>query len=183
MARNIKKEDDGLVDKLVFVNRVSKVVKGGKRMSFAAVVVVGDQKGKVGYGTGKGKEVSDAMGKALNDAKKDLFKVPLREGRTLHHDAIGRYGAGKVILRSAPAGTGIIAGGHMRAIFDCMGIKDVVAKSLGSNNPHNVIKATFSALTQIASPRAVAAKRGLKSSDIVRRRDGDSAETVGAEEA
>lgn len=172
MAKNIKKEDDGLVDKLVFVNRVSKVVKGGKRMSFAAVVVVGDQKGKVGCGTGKGKEVPDAMSKALNDAKKNLFRVPLREGRTLHHDTEGSFGAGKVILRSAPAGTGIIAGGHMRAIFDCMGIKDVVAKSLGSNNPHNVIKATFEALKSIHSPRAVAAKRGLKSSELVKRRDG-----------
>jgi small subunit ribosomal protein S5 len=175
MAKNVKKEDDGLVDKLVFVNRVTKVVKGGKRMSFAAVVVVGDQKGRVGYGTGKGKEVPDAMSKALNDAKKNLFKVPLRDGRTLHHDAEGNFGSGKVILRTAPAGTGIIAGGHMRAIFDCMGIKDVVSKCLGSSNPHNVIKATFDALQKISSPRALAAKRGLKSSELVKRRDGEAA--------
>ena len=155
-----KKEE--LVERLVHINRVAKTVKGGRNMSFAAVVVVGDQKGRVGFGSGKATEVPDAITKATNEAKKNMVRIPLREGRTLHHDVKGIFGAGKVILRTAPAGTGVIAGGPMRAIFEVLGVQDVVAKSLGSNNPYNMIKATFNALQSINSPRMVAAKRGKK---------------------
>ena len=143
-------------------------------MSFAAIVVVGDQKGRVGYGTGKATEVPDAISKATNEAKKNMVRIPLREGRTLHHDIAGRFGAGKVYLRTAPAGTGVIAGGPLRAIFEVLGVQDVVAKSLGSNNPYNMIKATFNALEAINSPRMVAAKRGKKVGDIVSRRENTS---------
>ncbi len=167
-----EKAQDEFVDKLVYVNRVAKTVKGGRRMAFAALVVVGDQKGRVGFGSGKAKEVPEAIRKATEEAKHKLIRIPLREGRTLHHDASGHYGAGKVILRSAPAGTGIIAGGPMRAVFETMGIQDVVAKSTGSANPHNMIRATFDALINVNSPRIVAAKRGKKVGDIVSRRDG-----------
>jgi small subunit ribosomal protein S5 len=163
--------DDELVDKLVHINRVAKVVKGGRRFAFAALVVVGDAKGKVGYGSGKAREVPEAIRKATDAAKRNMVKIPLREGRTLHHDLYGRFGAGKVILRAAPAGTGIIAGGPMRAVFETMGIQDIVSKSVGSNNPHNMVKATFAALLSMTSPRNVAAKRGKKVADIIGRRE------------
>lgn len=168
-----KEEGSELIDKLVSINRVAKVVKGGRRFGFAALVVVGDGKGKVGYGSGKAKEVSDAMRKALDDAKKSMVRIPLREGRTIHHDSYGRYGSGKVIIRTAPTGTGIIAGGPMRAVFEALGVQDVVAKSVGTSNPHNMLKATFNALQEVRSPRAVAAKRGKKVGEIVERREGE----------
>ena len=154
------KEDQELVDKLVGINRVAKVVKGGRRFGFAALVVVGDQRGKVGFGTGKAKEVPEAIKKATDDAKKNMVKVPMKEGRTLHHDMKGHYGAGRVVLRSAPSGTGIIAGGPMRAVFETLGVQDVVAKSIGTSNPHNMIKATFDAFNSMNSPRNIASKRG-----------------------
>ncbi|MGQ0664158.1 MAG: 30S ribosomal protein S5 [Pseudomonadota bacterium] len=169
------REESDLLEKLVSINRVAKVVKGGRRFGFAAVVVVGDGKGRAGYGTGKAKEVPEAIRKATDQAKRSMIRVPLREGRTLHHDVYGRFGAGKVVVRAAKPGTGIIAGGPMRAIFESLGAKDVVAKSIGSSNPHNMIKATFAALHSMASPRAVAAKRGKKVGDIIGRREGDAA--------
>ncbi|MET0606538.1 MAG: 30S ribosomal protein S5 [Beijerinckiaceae bacterium] len=165
--------DSEFVDKLVHINRVAKVVKGGKRFGFAALVVVGDQKGRVGFGHGKAREVPEAIRKATEAAKRGLVRVPLREGRTLHHDVTGRHGAGRVVVRAAPAGTGIIAGGPMRAVFESVGVHDVVAKSLGSSNPYNLVRATFDALKREDSPRAVAARRGLKVSQLQsRRRDG-----------
>src|ERR1700749_3790907 len=163
--------DDGIIDKLVTINRVAKVVKGGRRFAFAALVVVGDQKGRVGYGAGKAREVPEAIRKATERAKRGLIRVPMKEGRTLHHDIEGRYGAGKVVLRTAAAGTGIIAGGPLRAVFETLGIGDVVAKSLGSRNPHNMVKATFAALERCASPRSVATRRGKKVAEIFGRRD------------
>ena len=166
---------DDLVDKLVTINRVAKVVKGGRRFAFAALVVVGDQKGRVGYGAGKAREVPEAIRKATERAKRGLIRVPMKEGRTLHHDTEGHYGAGHVILRAAAAGTGIIAGGPMRAVFESLGVGDVVAKSLGSRNPHNMVKATFAALQRCASPRSVAARRGKKVADLLGRRDGPTA--------
>ena len=170
---------DELIDKLVTINRVAKVVKGGRRFAFAALVVVGDQKGRVGYGAGKAREVPEAIRKATERAKRALIRVPMKEGRTLHHDMFGHYGAGKVILRSAPAGTGIIAGGPMRAVFESLGIHDVVAKSLGSRNPHNMVKATFAALANVASPRSVATRRGKKVADILGKREhGHAAEVI-----
>ena len=169
-------EENEVVDKLVHINRVAKVVKGGRRFSFAALVVVGDGRGRVGFGSGKAREVPEAIRKAAEQAKRTMVRVPLREGRTLHHDVQGRYGAGKEILRSAPPGTGIIAGGPMRAVFETMGVQDVVAKSIGTSNPHNMIKATFAALDNCNSPRSVAARRGLKVVDIVSRRAGGAAE-------
>lgn len=177
-----EKNQEEFTEKLVHINRVSKVVKGGRNFSFAAVVVVGDQKGRVGYGSGKAKEVPDAISKATNMAKKNLIRVPLREGRTLHHDINGRYGAGKVTLRSAPSGTGIIAGGPMRAVFEALGVQDVVAKSQGTQNPYNMIKATFDALSGVNSPRMIAAKRNKKVGDIVSRRETGAAK-VAVEEA
>jgi small subunit ribosomal protein S5 len=164
--KNNSKEDSELVDKLVGINRVAKVVKGGRRFGFAALVVVGDQRGKVGFGTGKAKEVPEAIKKATDDAKKNMVKVPMKEGRTLHHDMKGHYGAGRVVLRSAPSGTGIIAGGPMRAVFEILGVQDVVAKSIGTSNPHNMIKATFDAFNSMNSPRNIANKRGKKVADI-----------------
>ena len=161
------REGDGLIEKLVGINRVAKVVKGGKRFAMAAIVVIGDGKGRVGIGTGKAREVPDAIKKATEAAKRKLRRVPLREGRTIHHDVHGRYGAGKVVLRTAPAGTGIIAGGPMRAVFEALGVRDIVAKSVGSSNPHNMIKATFAALEQICSPRSVAVRRGKKVNEIL----------------
>ncbi len=169
------READEIVDKLVYVNRVAKTVKGGRRMAFAALVVVGDQRGRVGFASGKAREVPEAIRKATEKAKRDMIRIPLKEGRTLHHDARGTFGAGSVILRTAPAGTGIIAGGPMRAVFETMGIQDIVAKSTGSQNPHNMIKATFEALKAINSPRMIAAKRGKKVGDIVAGRDGANA--------
>ncbi len=165
-------QDSEFIDKLVSINRVAKVVKGGRRFGFGALVVVGDQKGRVGYGAGKAREVPEAIRKATEQAKRNLIRVPLREGRTLHHDIKGRYGAGKVVLRAAPAGTGIIAGGPMRAVFETLGMQDVVAKSLGTSNPYNMVRATFDALKRENSPRSVAARRGLKVSALqARRRD------------
>ncbi len=176
-AATFDRGDSEFTDKLVGINRVAKVVKGGRRFGFAALVVVGDQHGRVGYGSGKAREVPEAIRKATEAAKRRLIRVPLREGRTLHHDATGKYGAGKVIIRSAPPGTGIIAGGPMRAVFETLGVQDVVAKSIGSANPHNMVKATFVALQNMASPRSVAARRGLKVGDIIgRRRDEADAE-------
>ena len=171
-----QREENEVVDKLVHINRVAKVVKGGRRFSFAALVVVGDGRGRVGFGSGKAREVPEAIRKAAEQAKRTMVRVPLREGRTLHHDVHGRYGAGRVILRAAPPGTGIIAGGPMRAVFETMGVQDVVAKSIGTSNPHNMIKATFAALDNCKSPRSVAARRGLKVGDIVSRRAGGAAE-------
>lgn len=163
-------EESDLSDKLVAINRVAKVVKGGRRFSFAALVVVGDGRGRVGFGTGKAREVPEAIRKATDHAKHHMIKVPLRDGRTLHHDVEGHYGAGRVILRSAPAGTGVIAGGPMRAVFETMGVQDVVAKSVGTSNPHNMVKATFQALQRCFSPRNVAARRGKRVGEIIARR-------------
>ncbi len=178
-----RERDTEFVDRLVAINRVATVVKGGKRFGFAALVVVGDEKGRVGFGHGKAREVPDAIRKATDEAKKTMVRVPLREGRTLHHDGRGRWGAGKVVLRAAPPGTGLIAGGPMRAVLEVLGVRDVVAKSLGSSNPYNMVRATVDALKGQVSPRHVANKRGLKVADVVgRRRDGASAnEAVGAE--
>jgi small subunit ribosomal protein S5 len=164
--------DDGqeLIEKLVHINRVSKTVKGGKRFGFAALVVVGDGKGRVGFGHGKAREVPEAISKATAAAKKAMIRVPLREGRTLHHDGYGHFGAGKVHVRSASAGTGIIAGGPMRAVFESLGVADVVSKSTGSNNPYNMVRATFSALEEQTSPRSVAQRRGKKVADLLARR-------------
>ncbi len=170
-----EREESEFVDKLVHINRVAKVVKGGRRFAFAALVVVGDAKGRVGFGSGKAREVPEAIRKATDQAKRNMIKVPLREGRTLHHDTFGHFGAGRVVLRAAPAGTGIIAGGPMRAVFETMGVADVVAKCLGTSNPHNMVKATFAALEGLTSPRSIAAKRGKKVGDIIGRRDGANA--------
>ena len=169
-GRDRDEEQSELVDKLVAINRVAKVVKGGKNFGFAALVVVGDQKGRVGFGHGKAREVPEAIRKATEEAKKTMVRVPLREGRTLHHDGAGRWGAGKVKLRAAPAGTGVIAGGPMRAVLEVLGVQDVVAKSIGSSNPYNMVRATVDALKNQSSPRQIASKRGLKVQDIVGRR-------------
>jgi small subunit ribosomal protein S5 len=163
------REDGELVDKLVSINRVAKVVKGGRRFGFAALVVVGDTKGRVGYGAGKAREVPEAIRKATERAKRSLIRVPIRDGRTLHHDVIGRFGAGRVVLRAAPAGTGIIAGGPMRAVFETAGIHDVVTKSVGTSNPANMLKATFAALQNLHTPRLIAAKRGKKVNEVLGR--------------
>jgi len=170
-----REERDEFTDKLVHINRVAKVVKGGRRFGFAALVVVGDQKGRVGFGHGKAREVPEAIRKATDSAKRNLIRVPLREGRTLHHDIFGRHGAGKVYLRAAPPGTGIIAGGPMRAVFETLGMQDVVAKSIGSSNPYNMVRATFDALKHQDSPRSVAARRNVKVSALQARRH-DAAE-------
>jgi small subunit ribosomal protein S5 len=164
--RNQQEQSD-IVERLVSINRVSKTVKGGKRFGFAALIVVGDGQGRIGHGAGKAREVPEAIQKATEQAKRKMVRIPLREGRTLHHDMLGRFGAGRVQLRAAPAGTGIIAGGAMRVVFEALGIQDVVAKCLGSNNPHNMVKATFAALQAVQSPRLVAARRGKKVADIV----------------
>jgi small subunit ribosomal protein S5 len=170
-------EESEFTDKLVAINRVAKVVKGGRRFSFAALVVVGDGRGRVGFGTGKAREVPEAIRKATDHAKNHMIRVPLRDGRTLHHDVQGHYGAGQVVVRSSPPGTGVIAGGPMRAVFETMGVQDVVAKSIGTSNPHNMVKATFEALKRCASPRAVAARRGKRVGEIIARRT----ETAAAE--
>jgi small subunit ribosomal protein S5 len=182
-GRDREERESEFADKLVHINRVAKVVKGGKRFGFAALVVVGDQKGRVGYGHGKAREVPEAIRKATEEARRSLVRVPLREGRTLHHDSVGHHGAGRVVLRSAPPGTGVIAGGPTRAVCEMLGVQDVVAKSLGSTNPYNMVRATFEALKLQENPRAVAARRGKKPSEIIaRRRDGaaeaDAAETT-----
>ncbi|MBB3929937.1 small subunit ribosomal protein S5 [Kaistia hirudinis] len=181
MAREQREERDSeFVDKLVHINRVAKVVKGGRRFGFAALVVVGDQKGRVGFGHGKAREVPEAIRKATEAAKRSLVRVPLRDGRTLHHDVFGRHGAGRVFLRAAPPGTGIIAGGPMRAVFETLGVQDVVAKSMGSSNPYNMVRATFAALAAEDSPRSVAARRGIKVS-VLQSRRGDAVEVAAAE--
>ena len=154
-------------ERLVTINRVAKVVKGGRRFGFAAIMIVGDNKGRVGYGTGKAKEVPEAVRKATEDAKTKMVRVHLKDNRTLHHDVVGRFGAGKVILRSASPGTGIIAGGPMRALFESLGIKDVVAKSTGTSNPHNMLKATFDAFKKSESPKSIASKRSIKVSEVI----------------
>jgi small subunit ribosomal protein S5 len=177
-SRDREDRDSEFVDKLVHINRVAKVVKGGKRFGFAALVVIGDQKGRVGFGHGKAREVPEAIRKATDAAKRNLTRVALREGRTLHHDIAGRHGAGRVYLRAAPAGTGIIAGGPMRAVFETLGIQDVVAKSIGSSNPYNMVRATFDALKHQDSPRSVAARRNIKVSTLQSRRVGGDAEAV-----
>ena len=177
--RDHKEERDSeFVDRLVHINRVAKVVKGGRRFGFAALVVVGDQKGRVGFGHGKAREVPEAIRKATEAAKRGVVRVPLREGRTLHHDVVGRHGSGRVILRAAPAGTGIIAGGPMRAVFESLGVSDVVAKSQGSSNPYNMVRATFQALSSEDSPRSVAQRRGLKVSTLQSRRVGVEADAA-----
>ncbi|WP_068073091.1 30S ribosomal protein S5 [Novosphingobium lentum] len=179
-------DDDGgeeLIEKLVHINRVSKTVKGGKRFGFAALVVVGDGKGRVGFGHGKAREVPEAITKATASAKKTMVRVPLKEGRTLHHDGKGRFGAGKVNVRSAPAGTGIIAGGPMRAVFESLGVADVVTKSVGSSNPYNMIRATFDALTDQTSPKSVAQRRGKKVADLLGRGGANVVEAEAAADA
>ncbi len=172
------REDDGeeLIEKLVHINRVSKTVKGGKRFGFAALVVVGDGKGRVGFGHGKAREVPEAITKATASAKKKMVRVPLKEGRTLHHDGKGRFGAGKVNVRTAPPGTGIIAGGPMRAVFESLGVADVVTKSVGTSNPYNMIRATFDALANQTSPKSVAQRRGKKVADLLGRGGASEAE-------
>ena len=164
-----EEQGEELIEKLVHINRVSKTVKGGKRFGFAALVVVGDGKGRVGFGHGKAREVPEAIQKATAAAKKAMIRVPLKEGRTLHHDGMGHFGAGRVNVRSAPQGTGIIAGGPMRAVFESLGVADVVTKSIGTSNPYNMIRATFEALTEQTSPKSVAARRGKKIADMLRR--------------
>ncbi|HYI49344.1 MAG TPA: 30S ribosomal protein S5 [Allosphingosinicella sp.] len=168
-------DDEGgeeLIEKLVHINRVSKTVKGGKRFGFAALVVVGDGKGRAGFGHGKAREVPEAISKATAAAKKAMLRVPLRDGRTLHHDGLGHFGAGRVYVRSAPAGTGIIAGGPMRAVFESLGVADVVTKSIGTSNPYNMVRATFEALKEQTSPKSVAQRRGRKIADLMARREG-----------
>jgi small subunit ribosomal protein S5 len=173
-----EREESEFTEKLVGINRVAKVVKGGRRFGFAALVIVGDRKGRVGYGSGKAREVPEAIRKATEQARKSMIRVPLREGRTLHHDITDSYGAGRVIVRAAKPGTGIIAGGPMRAIFEALGVQDVVAKSVGSSNPHNMIKATFEALGHLTSPRAVAARRGKKVAEILGRETRETRESA-----
>ncbi|MCL1785708.1 MAG: 30S ribosomal protein S5 [Alphaproteobacteria bacterium] len=170
--KKLQNADAGLVDKLVSINRVSKTVKGGRNMSFSALVVVGDKAGRIGFGKGKALEVQSAVQKATKAAKAKMVRVPLKEGRTLHHDVESKYGAGRVVIRSASAGTGIIAGGALRAVFECLGVQDVVAKSQGSNNPHNMVRAAFQAFGKMNSPKSVAARRGKPVAEIIAGRDG-----------
>ena len=174
--RREREETPEFADRLVAINRVSKTVKGGKRFGFAALVVVGDQRGRVGFGKGKAKEVPEAIRKATEQAKRSLVRVPLKDARTVHHDIEGRHGAGKVVIRTAVPGTGIIAGGPMRAVFEMLGIQDVVAKSMGSQNPYNMIRATMDGLKKEASPRSVAQRRGKKVADILKRPEAETAE-------
>ena len=181
-GRRDSREESDLLERLVSINRVAKVVKGGRRFGFAAIVVVGDGNGRVGHGSGKAREVPEAIRKATDQAKTTMVRIPLREGRTLHHDMRGMFGAGRVILRAAPAGTGVIAGGPLRAIFECLGVQDVVSKSVGSSNHHNMIKAAFDALTKTSSPRGVASRRGVKVSQITAQR-ANSEDTASRESA
>lgn len=166
----MSREETAYIEKLVAINRVAKVVKGGKRFSFSALVVVGDGKGRVGYASGKAREVADAVKKASEKAKHSMVRIPMRESRTLHHDSFGRFGAGRVVLRSAVAGTGIIAGGAMRSVFEALGMQDVVSKCIGSANPHNMVRATFDALLSTVSPRYIASKRGKRVGEVTSRR-------------
>ena len=175
-GRDKDDRDSDLIDKLVHINRVAKVVKGGRRFGFAALVVVGDQKGRVGFGHGKAREVPEAIRKATEAAKRALVRIPLKDSRTLHHEVRGHHGAGKVLLRPAPAGTGIIAGGPMRAVFEALGVADVVSKSLGTSNPYNMVRATFDALKGQQSPRMVANRRGRSVTEILAKREGAPAE-------
>jgi small subunit ribosomal protein S5 len=179
-GRDRDDRDNEFVDKLVHINRVAKVVKGGRRFGFAALVVVGDQKGRVGFGHGKAREVPEAIRKATEEAKKSLIRVPLKDGRTLHHEVRGHHGAGKVIVRPAPAGTGVIAGGPLRAVFEALGVGDVVSKSLGTSNPYNMVRAVFDALKNQQSPRMVANRRGRSVSEIISRREGQKGEQASA---
>jgi small subunit ribosomal protein S5 len=172
--------DNELIDKLVHINRVAKVVKGGRRFGFAALVVVGDQRGRVGYGHGKAREVPEAIRKATDEAKKSMIRVPLKDGRTIHHEVRGHHGAGKVVVRPAPAGTGVIAGGPARAVFEALGVGDVVSKSLGTSNPYNLVRAVFDALMNQQSPRMVAQRRGRSVTDIIARREGQKGEQASA---
>ena len=184
--RGRRDDEDGgeeLIEKLVHINRVSKTVKGGKRFGFAALVVVGDGKGRAGFGHGKAREVPEAISKATASAKKAMIRVPLRDGRTLHHDGLGHFGAGRVTVRSAPAGTGIIAGGPMRAVFESLGVADVVTKSVGTSNPYNMIRATFEALKDQSSPRSVSQRRGKKVADLLGRGGASVAEAEAQAEA
>src|SRR4029079_2152104 len=184
--RGRRDDEDGgeeLIEKLVHINRVSKTVKGGKRFGFAALVVVGDGKGRAGFGHGKAREVPEAISKATAAAKKAMVRVPLRDGRTLHHDGKGHFGAGKVTVRSAPSGTGIIAGGPMRAVFESLGVADVVTKSIGTSNPYNMIRATFEALGEQTSPQSVAQRRGKKIADLMARREGVASTAEASAEA
>ena len=181
--RDDEEGGEELIEKLVHINRVSKTVKGGKRFGFAALVVVGDGKGRAGFGHGKAREVPEAISKATAAAKKAMIRVPLRDGRTLHHDGLGHFGAGRVALRAAPAGTGIIAGGPMRAIFESLGVADVVTKSVGTSNPYNMIRATFEALKEQSSPRAVSQRRGKKVADLLGRGGANAAEAEAQAEA
>ncbi len=174
---NRPEETPEFADRLVAINRVSKTVKGGKRFGFAALVVVGDQRGRVGFGKGKAKEVPEAIRKATEQAKRSMIRVALKDSRTLHHDMEGRHGAGKVVMRTAVAGTGIIAGGPMRAVFEMLGIQDIVAKSIGSQNPYNMIRATIDGLKHEASPRSVASRRGKKVAEILRKPEAETVET------
>lgn len=180
--RNKDLQTDNLVDKLVSINRVSKTVKGGRTMSFSALVVVGDKAGKVGFGKGHAREVQAAVQKATKEAKRKMIHVPLKEGRTLHHDTEAKFGAGQVVMRSAVPGTGIIAGGALRAVFDCLGVQDVVAKSKGSHNPHNMVRAAFLAFSKMNSPKSVAMRRGKPVAEIVANRDGRQAAKEEAQE-
>ena len=181
-GRDREERDNEFIDKLVHINRVAKVVKGGRRFGFAALVVVGDQKGRVGFGHGKAREVPEAIRKATEEAKKSLVRIPLKDGRTLHHETRGHHGAGKVVVRPAPAGTGIIAGGPMRAVFEALGVGDVVSKSLGTSNPYNMVRATFDALKHQDSPRSVASRRNIKVSTLQgRRREGADATDASAD--
>jgi small subunit ribosomal protein S5 len=175
-----EERDNEFIDKLVHINRVAKVVKGGRRFGFAALVVVGDQRGRVGYGHGKAREVPEAIRKATDEAKKSLIRVPLKDGRTLHHEVRGHHGAGKVVVRPAPAGTGVIAGGPARAVFEALGVGDVVSKSLGTSNPYNLVRAVFNALMNQQSPRMVAQRRGRSVTDIIARREGGKGEQASA---
>ncbi|MBT0666882.1 30S ribosomal protein S5 [Novosphingobium profundi] len=181
--REDEEQGEELIEKLVHINRVSKTVKGGKRFGFAALVVVGDGKGRVGFGHAKAREVPEAITKATASAKKKMIRVALKEGRTLHHDGKGHFGAGRVNVRTAPAGTGIIAGGPMRAVFESLGVHDVVTKSVGTSNPYNMIRATFDALTDQSSPKAVAQRRGKKVTDLLGRGGASEAEAEAAAEA
>src|ERR1700759_4558821 len=179
--RNREEERDSeIVEKLVHINRVAATVKGGRRFSFAALMVVGDQKGRVGFGHGKAREVPEAIRKATEEAKKSLIKVPLKDGRTLHHEVRGHHGAGKVVVRPAPAGTGVIAGGPLRAVFEALGVGDVVSKSLGTSNPYNLVRAVFDALKNQQSPRMVAQRCGRSVTEIISRREGQKGEQATA---
>ena len=179
--RDREEKDSDLIDKLVHINRVAKVVKGGRRFAFAALVVIGDGNGRVGYGHGKAREVPEAIRKATEEAKKSMIRIPLKDGRTIHHEVRGHHGAGKVIVRPAPAGTGIIAGGPMRAVFEALGVGDVVSKSLGTSNPYNMVRATFDALKHQQSPRMVAQRRGRSVAEILARREDTTSESASAQ--